>query len=91
MSVGTRRAVALAVAIALSSNIQAQQSDDGLQEIVVTGSRAMLINAIEAQRNANGVVSVIDSDAAGDFADINVSASWSKTTKVKVATSPCAA
>ena len=49
MSVGTRRAVALAVAIALSSNIQAQQSDDGLQEIVVTGSRAMLINAIEAQ------------------------------------------
>ena len=74
-SLFVRRSVAWAVAMSLSSSLAAQQSDDGLQEIVVTGSRAMLINAIEAQRNANGVVSVIDSDAAGDFADINVSES----------------
>lgn len=66
--------VAFAVAAALT-NVAAAQSSDQLQEIVVTGTRATLINAIEAQRRANGVVSVVDSDAAGDFADINVSES----------------
>ena len=74
-SLRIRHSVACAVALALSPTLHAQDADDGLEEIVVTGSRAMLINAIEAQRNANGVVSVIDSDAAGDFADINVSES----------------
>lgn len=74
-SLRIRHSVACAVALALTPTLHAQDADDGLEEIVVTGSRAMLINAIEAQRNANGVVSVIDSDAAGDFADINVSES----------------
>ncbi|MGA0800822.1 MAG: TonB-dependent receptor plug domain-containing protein, partial [Steroidobacteraceae bacterium] len=68
----------VAFIIALSASIvsvgQAQGADQ-LEEVVITGTRATLINAIEAQRRANGVVSVVDSDAAGDFADINVSES----------------
>jgi TonB-dependent receptor len=65
----------VATLAATASVVASGQPADQLEEVVITGTRATLINAIEAQRRANGVVSVVDSDAAGDFADINVSES----------------
>ncbi|MFZ9127181.1 MAG: TonB-dependent receptor [Steroidobacteraceae bacterium] len=66
----------LAVAIAMTLAATAQANDPmALEEVVITGTRATLRNAIEAQREANVVSSVVDSDAAGDFADINIAES----------------
>ena len=46
-----------------------------IDEIAVIGTRGALQNAIEKQRNADKVVGVVDSDALGNFSDINVSES----------------
>ena len=48
----------------------AQDSDsDNLEEVIVVGTKASLISAIEKQRQSNLIVSVVDSDALGDFPD----------------------
>jgi TonB-dependent receptor len=72
-----RSAIAIAVGMAISGVAYSQDAPagDGLEEVVVTGTRATLANALARQRAANTVASVVDSDAAGDFADINVSES----------------
>jgi len=46
-----------------------------VEEIRVTGTRAALRNAIARQRDSDKVVGVVDSDALGNFSDINVSES----------------
>ena len=52
-------------------------SDDRLEmeEILVIGSKAALRSALEKQRNSDQVIGVVDSDALGNFADINVAES----------------
>ncbi|MFA5631424.1 MAG: TonB-dependent receptor [Porticoccaceae bacterium] len=69
----------LAAVIGLIMAVQAfgssSDNDDALQEVIVYGSRGALINALEKQRESNKVSSVVDSDAMGNFADINVSES----------------
>ena len=48
----------------------AQDTDsDNLEEVIVVGTKASLISAIEKQRQSNLIVSVVDSDALGDFPD----------------------
>lgn len=71
----SRKALALAVGVALAGQAAAEATSDSLQEVVVYGSRGALINALERQRESNKVSSVVDSDAMGNFADINVSES----------------
>jgi len=46
----------------------AQKGED-IDEIVVIGSKATLISAVEKQREADSIISVVDSDALGGFAD----------------------
>ncbi len=46
-----------------------------IEEIRVTGSRAALRNAIARQRDSDKIVGVVDSDALGNFSDLNVSES----------------
>ena len=46
-----------------------------IEEIRVTGSRAALQSAISKQRESDKIAGVVDSDALGNFADINVSES----------------
>lgn len=46
-----------------------------VEEIRVTGTRAALRNAIARQRDSDKIVGVVDSDALGNFSDINVSES----------------
>ena len=67
-----RNTLALAITAALSGQLIAQES---VEEITVVGSRASLQSAIQKQRNSDKVVGVVDSDALGNFADINVAES----------------
>ena len=48
---------------------QTSTSDEEVEEVVVVGTLASLISAIEKQRKSNSIVSVVDSDALGDFPD----------------------
>ncbi len=75
------RPLAAFVALAMIAQAQAQSV---IEEVQVSGSRASLQSAIERQRNSNKVVGVIDSDAIGNFADINVSESLRRISGVMV-------
>jgi TonB-dependent receptor len=68
------RPVALAVGLAIATSALAQQVDE-LEEVVVTGTRATLANSAALQRDSDRFASVIDSDGAGNFPDINVAES----------------
>ena len=52
-----------------------QAPPEGLEEVTVYGTRAALINALDRQRASDKMSSVVDSDAIGNFADINVAES----------------
>ncbi len=48
----------------------AQDTDsDNVEEVIVVGTKASLVSAIDKQRQSNLIVSVVDSDALGDFPD----------------------
>ena len=53
----------------VSSIAQDQDNDEVVEEIVTVGTKASLISAIDKQRDSNLIVSVVDSDALGDFPD----------------------
>ena len=73
----------LAVAIGLALCAQAY-SQESIDEIVVVGSRASLQSAIQKQRDSDKVAGVIDSDAIGNFADINVAESLRRISGIMV-------
>lgn len=80
----------LIVAMALVSgdialaNDQTTSESNILEEIHVLGTRGALMNAMESQRNANQVASIVDSDAMGNFADINVAESLRRVSGIMV-------
>jgi TonB-dependent receptor len=45
------------------------QGLENVEEVVVVGTKASLISAIDKQRSSQKIISVIDSDALGDFPD----------------------
>ena len=45
------------------------QGLENVEEVVVLGTKASLISAIDKQRSSQKIISVIDSDALGDFPD----------------------
>lgn len=69
------------IAIAVSAQVQAQAP---IEEVEIIGSRASLQSAIERQRNSDKIAGIIDSDAIGNFADINVSESLRRISGVMV-------
>ncbi len=77
----TKNSLALAIGMALVTTTHAQ---DNIEEITVTGSRASLQSAIQKQRASDKVVGVIDSDALGNFADINVAESLRRISGIMV-------
>jgi TonB-dependent receptor len=77
----TRKTLSLAIGMALSGQMLAQES---IEEITVVGSRASLQSAIQKQRDSDKVVGVIDSDALGTFADINVAESLRRISGIMV-------
>ena len=44
-------------------------SEESVEEVVTIGTKASIISAIDKQRESNLIVSVVDSDALGDFPD----------------------
>ena len=59
----------LACAIVLCTFSLHAQDVDNIEEVVVIGSKASLISAVDKQREADNIISVVDSDALGGFAD----------------------
>ncbi|MGN0920470.1 MAG: TonB-dependent receptor [Cellvibrio sp.] len=66
------------------ANDQSTSESNILEEIHVLGTRGALMNAMETQRNAKQVASVVDSDAMGNFADINVAESLRRVSGIMV-------
>ena len=65
-----RLAIAIAATTALYAGISLNAQDlDNIEEVVVVGSKASLISAVDKQREADNIMSVVDSDALGGFAD----------------------
>ena len=77
----TKKTLPLAIGLVVAASAQAQ---DSIDEILVVGSRASLASALEKQRNSDKVVGVIDSDAIGNFADINVAESLRRISGIMV-------
>ncbi|HHX82832.1 MAG TPA: TonB-dependent receptor, partial [Pseudomonadaceae bacterium] len=75
------KTLALLVSLA-AAEIQAQPAE--IEQIDVVGSRASLQSAIQRQRSSDKVAGVVDSDAIGNFADINVSESLRRISGVMV-------
>ena len=71
--------IALSLVLCFAGVQAAAQDSAGevalIEEIRVTGTRAALQNAIARQRDSDKIVGVVDSDALGNFSDINVSES----------------
>ena len=55
------------MAVAIAANVQAET--EVIEETLVIGTRASLMSAIDKQELADGLISVVDSDAMGDFPD----------------------
>lgn len=82
---GNKAKLAVALALAISCNAQAQTPNGGtIEETRVFGSRAALESAKDRQRASDKNVSVIDADAMGNFADINVAESLRRVSGVMV-------
>mgnify|MGYP006078392243 FL=1 len=63
----------LCLALLTASSVMAisavAEDASSIEEVTVVGSKATLISAIEKQRESNNLISVVDSDAMGSFAD----------------------
>ena len=83
--------VAVAVAAILASAMQAREAaaqdtsaTEDLQEVVVTGLRASLTNAMDIKRNAIGIVDAINAEDIGKFPDANLSESLQRITGISI-------
>ena len=79
-----RNRLALAIGLLALGQAHVQAQTPPVEEIQVMGSRGALLNALERQRNSDKVSSVVDSDAMGNFADINVAESLRRISGVMV-------
>lgn len=84
--------VAAAISAALSSAAlsmaagpaAAQEADDRIEEVVVTGIRGSLQAAIDVKRNSTGVVDAISAEDIGKFPDTNLAESLQRITGVSI-------
>ena len=60
--------MALAITLGMSA-VAVAEEDEIIEEIVVIGTRASLMNAVDKQEASDSFISVVDSDALGDFPD----------------------
>lgn len=82
-----KHSLSLAVSFAsavIASSAWAQNAQDDIEEVYVYGQRAMIEGAINRQREADGIVSVITRDAIGNFPDQNVAESVRRLSGVNV-------
>nr|NIV18437.1 hypothetical protein [Woeseiaceae bacterium] len=60
-------ALAIVTALVTASPTAMAQGDEAIEEIVVTGIRSSLTNAMNIKRNADGVVDAISAEDIGKF------------------------
>ena len=76
----------MALLATASVNIAAQESADneGIDEIIVTGIRASLQDAINKKRNADDIRDVINAEDVGKLPDSNVAEALQRITGVHI-------
>ncbi len=79
-----RFALALS-AVLVAGFASAQETDEQLEEIVVTGHRASMLSSILAKRVADSVIDVITAEDIGKFPDTNLAESLQRVTGVQIA------
>ncbi len=80
-------ALALAIAMAGTASAQtapAQADDSAVEEVVVTGFRASLANALDVKRRENDMVDVIKATDIADFPDLNLAESLQRIPGVSI-------
>jgi iron complex outermembrane receptor protein len=76
-----RSAVALAVAASLAASTavhaqtQTKEGEEALEEVVVTGYRASLMNAMDAKKNSSSIVEVVTAEEIGKLPDVSIAES----------------
>ncbi|WP_454715795.1 TonB-dependent receptor [Caulobacter segnis] len=80
----TAGAVLMAAAPALAQTAPPADQAATVEEVVVTGFRASLANAINLKRNAAGVVDVIKAEDIADFPDANLAESIQRVPGVSI-------
>src|SRR5690606_32028002 len=76
--------LSIAMVAALGSSYAAVAQDDQLEEVVVTGIRASLAQALDVKRNNTQIVDAIVSEDIGKFPDNNVIEAMQRITGVQV-------
>lgn len=82
----TFRLSLLSLAVATASGAYAQSPDNApiSEEVIVTGYRASLQNAVDTKRDSTGVVDAISSEDIGKFPDTNLAESLQRITGVSI-------
>ena len=81
---GVKSLAVLIAGLISSGNLAAQQGPQDIEETLVVGSRASLQNALNKMRDSDKASGVVDSDALGTFADINVAESLRRISGIMV-------
>lgn len=81
-----RSVLGFAAAAAISASAVAQQkpADTGLEEVVITGFRASLVDAVEAKRESTEMVDIINAEDIADFPDANLAESLQRLPGVSI-------
>lgn len=74
----------IAVVVASGMSYQAFAQDDAVEEVVVTGIKASLQNAVSIKRDAAGVVDAISSEDIGKLPDANLAESLQRITGISI-------
>lgn len=73
--------LALATTMAMvagSQTVYAQNAEDQIEEVTVTGFRQSVLNAIDAKRNSDTVIEAISADDIGGLPDVSIADSLSR-------------
>ncbi|TVZ39780.1 TonB-dependent receptor [Alteromonadaceae bacterium 2753L.S.0a.02] len=85
---GISKAGLLSLCVSASlANAQVDENNQPLEEVVVTGIRASLEQAMDIKRQANGVVDAISAEDIGKFPDTNLAESLQRITGVSISRS----
>ena len=80
----TAMAAGVAAALAATAGVALAQSDDMIEEVVVTGIRASLNRALDMKRSADGIVDAISAEDISKFPDENVAESLQRLPGVSI-------
>lgn len=58
--------------VAGSQTVYAQQANQEIDELLVTGFRSTVLNAVESKRNADQIVDVVDAGSLGSLPDVSI-------------------